>query len=259
MKQTISILGCGWLGLPLAGNLREKGYALKGSTTSNDKLEVLKQQGIKPYLIQLSDLKSNISDFLNSDILIIATTSKSIQDYKKLIYHIEKSSIKRVLFVSSTSVYESLNQTVTEETPVMDVSLVRIESLFHLNSYFKTTILRFGGLFGYSRKPANFFIGKKAVDQPDGFVNLIHRDDCIGIMIQLIDQEIWGEIFNACADTHPTRREFYTKEMVNMGYNLPVFKEGVPKVFKIVSNAKIKQRLVYRFKFSDLMSLFTYD
>lgn len=30
---TVSILGCGWLGLPLAEQLLAEGYSVKGSTT----------------------------------------------------------------------------------------------------------------------------------------------------------------------------------------------------------------------------------
>ena len=38
-REKISILGCGWLGLPLAKSLLAKGYKIKGSTTSESKLE----------------------------------------------------------------------------------------------------------------------------------------------------------------------------------------------------------------------------
>ena len=40
-KQKISIVGLGWLGLPLAVQLQKRGYAINGSTTTLDKLEVL--------------------------------------------------------------------------------------------------------------------------------------------------------------------------------------------------------------------------
>ena len=34
----VSILGCGWLGLPLAKSLIEKGFSVNGSTTSVEKI-----------------------------------------------------------------------------------------------------------------------------------------------------------------------------------------------------------------------------
>ena len=38
-KKIIGILGCGWLGLPLAQQLVEDGHIVRGSTTQNSKLE----------------------------------------------------------------------------------------------------------------------------------------------------------------------------------------------------------------------------
>ena len=70
----ISILGCGWLGLPLAKTLLENDFSVKGSTTSNDKLSMLKNSGIQPYLISVTEdeIVGNLTDFLeNSKILII--------------------------------------------------------------------------------------------------------------------------------------------------------------------------------------------
>ena len=62
----ISILGCGWLGLPLAKSLLSKGHEIKGSTTSESKLEMLKNAGILPFQIQLEEhqIIGNIEDFL---------------------------------------------------------------------------------------------------------------------------------------------------------------------------------------------------
>jgi 3-hydroxyisobutyrate dehydrogenase-like beta-hydroxyacid dehydrogenase len=33
-NKSISILGCGWLGVPLAKHLIQKGFSVKGSVTS---------------------------------------------------------------------------------------------------------------------------------------------------------------------------------------------------------------------------------
>gem|GEM_PF-4555050 len=51
-KPTISIIGCGWLGLPLAEFLVQKGYLIKGSTTREEKLDQLKSKGIQPFLFK---------------------------------------------------------------------------------------------------------------------------------------------------------------------------------------------------------------
>ena len=68
MKK-ISLLGCGKLGYPLAIKLLNQGYTIKGSTTSVSKIPILKNSGIKPFLI---DIEKKIElDFFNSDTYII--------------------------------------------------------------------------------------------------------------------------------------------------------------------------------------------
>ena len=67
MMTQISILGCGWLGFPLAKALVSKGFSVKGSTTSDEKIAVLKNAGIEPFLIALSENKTSgkLTEFLD--------------------------------------------------------------------------------------------------------------------------------------------------------------------------------------------------
>ena len=50
----VSILGCGWLGLPLAKSLIEKGFSVNGSTTSVEKIPILESLGIQTSIVTLS-------------------------------------------------------------------------------------------------------------------------------------------------------------------------------------------------------------
>jgi nucleoside-diphosphate-sugar epimerase len=254
LKQKISVLGCGWLGMPLAFAFVRQGYSVKGSDTSGKKSDQLREGGVLPYFIHLNKAKNEISGFLESEVLILCVTSKNVDDFKNLIHQIEKSPVKKVLFVSSTSVYPTTNGIVTETSTVTDSALTEIESLFRSNRHFKTTIVRFGGLFGYDRKPGRFFPSGKKIDHPEGFVNFIHRDDCIGIISQILEKNVWQETLNACADTHPTRRAFYTNEVLKLGLKEPEFNEYSLNEFKIVNSDKIKELLGYTFKHPDLLN-----
>ncbi|MBT3588746.1 MAG: hypothetical protein HN507_08865 [Flavobacteriaceae bacterium] len=253
MKKNISILGCGWLGLPLASTLTKNGYSIKGSTTSEIKVELLNNNGVQPYIIDLSNRESEFEEFLNSEVLIIAIPSKNIADFKNLISHIENSKIKNILFISSTSVYRNSNSIVTEKHLVHKTPLAQIELLFKTNTNFKSTILRFGGLIGYDRKPGNFFKNGKAINYPDAFINLIHRDDCIQIIKEIIAKNSWNKTLNACADTHPKKRDFYTKEFKKEGRNNPIFNEFSTNEYKIINSDLLKSILNYNFIYSDLM------
>jgi nucleoside-diphosphate-sugar epimerase len=263
----ISILGCGWLGLPLAKKLIEKGHSVNGSTTSENKLSILTESGINPFLVTLESegVSESITDFLaKSEILIIdippklrgnnADTEKKVfvEKIKNLIPFIEQSTVKKVLFVSSTSVYGNENEIVTEQTtPNPDTEsgkqLLLAEALLQNNSLFETTIIRFGGLIGEDRHPVKSLSGKENLENPDAPVNLIHQTDCIGLIYEIICQSKWGEVFNAVAPFHPSREIYYTGKAIALNLPLPKFSPEQSQIKKTISGEKIETSLTYQF------------
>ena len=100
----ISILGCGWLGLPLAKALIENGFSVKGSTTSSEKIPALQKATINPYLIEIGEdvLHGEIDNFLEqSQVLIINippklrgnSPEKFVSKIENILPFIEKSGI----------------------------------------------------------------------------------------------------------------------------------------------------------------------
>lgn len=262
--QQLSVLGCGWLGLPLAKALIAKGFSVNGSTTSPGKIETLQAAGISPFLISLTadGIEGDIAAFLRSSkILVIdippklrgSNTESFVEKIKGLIPHIEAAGITKVMFASSTSVYADDNSAVTEETPAQPETesgkqLLEAEGLLMDSTHFKTTILRFGGLTGEDRQPVKFLSGKENLENPHGPVNLIHQKDCIGIMLKIIEKNSWGEIFNAVAPNHPTREEHYTKKAEELNLPLPKFNYEKPSNGKTVSSQKLTAVLGYKFE-----------
>ena len=154
LKMTkISILGCGWLGLPLAKAVLQNGFVVKGSTTSIEKLSLLYEVGITPFLIALSEKETtgNLSEFLaDSEILIIdvppklrgSETENFVSKIKNIVPFLEKSTVQKVLFISSTSVYNDDEAFVTKETiPKPDTEsgkqLLETEQLLQSNINFQ--------------------------------------------------------------------------------------------------------------------------
>ena len=83
MTNQISILGCGWLGLPLANFLIKSGFVVKGSTTNLDKISILENNKIQAFQIELSEIeiKGEIDSFLkNSEILMTMFSSPKQQN-----------------------------------------------------------------------------------------------------------------------------------------------------------------------------------
>ena len=255
--KIVSILGSGWLGFPLAQYFIAAGHRVKASTTSEHRIAELESIGAEPFIVNLDLLPSNIQHFLHAHILIVNIPSKNVTGFRNLLDEIKASKIENVLFVSSTSVYENVKTTITEtDTGVFSNSpLLDIEDLFIRWAGTRSTIVRFGGLIGDRRHPGRFFGPGRIVRNPESPVNLIHRDDCIEIIYQIIEQKAWGEVLNCCADTHPTKREFYTRAVELAGGNLPEFGESDSMAGKSVSNQKVKQLLNYEFKHPDLMKI----
>ncbi|PTN06356.1 nucleoside-diphosphate-sugar epimerase [Mangrovibacterium marinum] len=261
--ETVSILGVGWLGLPLAKRLISDGYQVKGSVTTAEKMELLQQAAIWPYQLIASpeNLWVNDASFFNADVLIISIPPRRIPDIESifprqigyLINELEKTDLKKVIFISSTSVYPDEGQQAVETDTLSPQkasgrALVEAENLFRQNSQFKTTIIRFGGLIGADRNPARFLARRKTAVDGRKPVNLIHQDDCIAIIREIIRQNIWGETFNACCPEHPTRREFYLRASLLSGIPAPDFEDG-NEAFKIVNSQKLVRYLDYEFKF----------
>lgn len=263
MMRTVSILGVGWLGLPLARKLISSGYKVKGSVTSVEKMESLQQKAIWPFRVIAGSGGLYVNDpaFFDTDILIISIPPRRIPDIeilfpeqiRHLIAQIEKSGVKKVIFISSTSVYPESGGTARETDILLPEkasgsALVDAENQFRLNHHFETTIIRFGGLIGADRNPARFLVRKKTAVDGGKPVNLIHQDDCIQIVMEIIRQNAWGETFNACCPKHPTRKEFYQKASDVSGIPAPDFVDG-DEPFKIVSSQKLVRYLDYEFKF----------
>jgi len=267
-KNRISILGCGWLGLPLAKTLIYNNHPVKGSTTSTSKLKDLKSVGITPFLIELNEnrISNTIEDFLDaSDTLIINIPpglrkhpeKNHVQELKNLIPFVGKSTIKNVLYISSTSVFEDTipfsminNASIPNSKSNSSRQLIEIEQLLESNPTFNTTILRFSGLFDQVRHPGKSLSGRKNIPNPDAPINLIHKEDCIGIILKILEKNMWNKVFNASIPEHPTKKRYYTQYCKKNHLELPQFDETSPSKGKLIDSSTLAQLFKYDYQTS---------
>ena len=270
LTKSISILGCGWYGLPLGKKLVREGFRVNGSTTSNSKIEILKSAGISPFLLQIPATEETPfpMDFLDSEILVLNVPPErreDIEDYyfhqmNSLLGYIKKSKIKEIIFISSTSVYAD-NDINTDENKTVNPdkssgkALLKVENLFLDYKGANVLILRFAGLFGADRNPGRFLAEKRNLKDGNAPVNLVHLDDCVEITWRFMQKKCYGETFNVCADLHPLRKDFYRKAALKLNLTPPEFLHSDELIkYKIVNNAKMKKALDgYQFIFSDPM------
>ena len=268
-NKSISIIGCGWLGLSLGRFLVERGYRVKGSTTREEKLPVLQAAGIEPFEIQAGEKLTGdqLDAFFQSDIVILnippGRRRPNVETFhpkqvKAVVSKAMEQDVKKLLFISSTGIYGNTGKVMTEADEPQPSSasgraLQTVETYLKSQAQLQVTILRLSGLVGGDRKAGRFLAGKKDVANGGAPVNLIHRDDCISVIYQIIEQGKWGEVFNLSADKHPSRATFYLAQAQKQGFEPPTFREETESSFKIISNHKVKEALGYELLYPDPM------
>lgn len=265
MNRSIFILGCGYVGLPLACELLKLGHTVSGTTTSEDKKEFLNSFGIKGLVFHLQDspYPPLPNEYFSADTLIITLPFKRsyvdptvyLDQIKHIIKPIRDSKIDTVLFTSSTMVYPSNNSVVNEDTRIEPQDerqrvLFEIEQFLSFHPGFQSCILRLSGLYGPDREIGHFLSGAQLQKCGDTPVNLVHVDDVVGVISRLIQTNCYPDILNVVSDNHPTREQLYKAKCEHLGLDPPTFLAH-NQPYKIVSNSKIKSVLGYLFKHPD--------
>ncbi len=217
MKEKITIIGGGWIGIPLAESLHKEGFDIVMSSRKVDKQVFIKNKGWSPIGLEFTEASVSINlldnKSLETDVLIIGLPPTGFVNYPAIISSLLASfpSKTQVIFLSSTSVYLDTIGLLNEASPrKINHPLVQAEE--HVLKQKKYCVLRLGGLIGPGRHPINQLI-KKEMPISDGEtpVNLIHQADVIRAVSMLINQKITGETFNLCSPEHPTRKVYYNK------------------------------------------------
>jgi nucleoside-diphosphate-sugar epimerase len=274
MIQTVSILGCGWLGQPLGEQLLSPNTEVRGSTTRPEKLAWLAEAGIQPFLLHFRPLLPpehlpELDTFLACELLIIAIppqVEKQGEDFhpaqiEQLTSRLKDSPVKKIIYISSTSVYPEANREVNESEPLTghngtSRAILRAEQLVQ-DSGKNWIILRCGGLMGYNRIPGKYVAGRKGLTTGDVPVNFVHRDDVTGIIQEILQHPRWNQTYNVVAPEYPVRRDIYARNAREFGYSLPEYADGAAENYKVVNGSKLLRDLKYTFKYPNPLD-FTY-
>jgi len=266
-KKNINLLGCGWLGFPLALDLISRGFTVKGSTTSPEKMPVLKNAGIDPILVQFDQSlpDPDLTELLDANILIVSVppgrrSSEGPENYKRmgeiLSAQIPGSRISKLIFISSTSVYSESNRVLTESSEISPVTasgkvIAGVEKSM-LSLPIQIIIIRLAGLFGPGRSPGRFFAGKTNIPNGLAPVNMIHQEDVIALIWALIDSDTAEGVYIGSTPSHPTKEEFYTLAARLDKLPEPDF---IPEMlnWKIVDSERVEKELGFSYKFPNLM------
>ena len=266
--KSIAVVGCGWLGIPFSQIMIENNWTVHGTTTRESKLLQLKRIGIVPYLLSLP-LKDVLDpQLLKVDFLLInlppgRRNSNVLTDYPEAIIQLINSArevgfIRKIIFVSSTSVYGSSEELIDEYTvpqPESDsgTALLKAEKLIS-ESRISCVILRFGGLAGPGRHPGKFLAGRTGITSGNQSINYLHLEDAIGVIKLVVEHSVENEVFNIVAPVHPIKSAFYKKMAQDIGLEPPTFVKTTDQFRREISVNKFLLQTRYHFLNPDPMT-----
>jgi len=236
----IGLIGCGWLGKPLAESLSKEHQVQCFSRKEQD------ENGLD-YVLNPKEGHT----FWQNEIFIIAISTRD--DYLKTLENIARRCYPSasLILMSSTSVYKEFDSVVDEEVIITQKSTQRDAEALMLSLREKLLILRLGGLMGEDRISGRW---KSVSSFTDGPVNYIHQDDVIAIVQKMIRENIQNGIYNLVAPEHPLRSEVHAKNSEVFGFERGKF---VGKTDRVVSSAKVMKKLNYDFIHPDPLAFWS--
>ena len=188
--KSVSIVGLGWLGLPLARHLKNLGWEVKGSKRTHEGVEQMRLIRLESYYLELTPEinadPDDLTDLLSVDALVINIPPSQyffdLENYvvgvKNLVNEALLYGVTHLIFISSTSVFAEVSGKFDENCqpqPSSDVgkALVEIENwLFQLQDI-DVDVIRFAGLVGDDRHPVHTLADKKFLNQGITLLNLV--------------------------------------------------------------------------------------
>lgn len=239
----VGIIGLGWLGLPLAKSLLNKGFQVVGTTRSRS-VGLAHERFSHVLFDPVQKKHSNTGYFSDVDVLILAfTPSKTdekayAKDCVRMLDLISPAC--KVIQLSSTSIYPERNATFNEsdypagsvKTSSIGYAELAISSMLRD----RLTIIRLSGLLGPKRYPVTALSKSGKTYQAFDRVNLIHQEDAVGLIEYVIQNKLWNKTINGCATEHPFKGQFYTEMASKLGIDPPLF-EDKKRSERIISNA----------------------
>ena len=260
------IAGCGYLGTLLGTELSKSGHEVWGLRRDWMALRELEKTGIRP--VQANLLSADTLQNLPSvdHVVLCQAPSKKNDDYnatycegtKNLAAALPKGSLKKLLLISSTSVYSTRDGSwVDEKTDPLAgkhgdreatenaKALLNAES-FVLSSGHPSTVLRLSGIYGEGRNRVKSILeGRVKPVLSDMYMNRIHSTDIVRAIRLLLEKGRPGETYLGSDDAPSTQKEFYSWVFERLSMPVPPNEGEAPHTHgqsnKRVSNKKLKE------------------
>ncbi|MEZ9072019.1 NAD(P)H-binding protein [Vibrio splendidus] len=277
---SIFIVGAGWVGAPLSQHLVKHGNQVVVTKTTQAGADAIGNKRIPCEVFSFDAVQPEHSIGQLYSLLLENNTEIVIgsfppgfrrgsgQEYaeywQQLTNACQKANVKKLIMVSSTTVYPTKPGILYEQDASLAISTSNDEQAnsfsdnarvmlqaeqYIIDSGIDYTILRFSGLIGPSRHPSRFASKLKQVST-QAPANMLHLDDAIGA-IEFAISQLHNEIVNVTTPNTVSKAEFYAAALksANSSEPLPLV---VDTPDKLISSKKILD-LGYSFKFESTL------
>ncbi|OBT26437.1 NAD(P)-dependent oxidoreductase [Vibrio tasmaniensis] len=277
---SIFIVGAGWVGAPLSEHLVKHDNQVVVTKTTQEGADAIGNERIPCEVFSFDAIQPErsigqlYSLLLENNIEIVIGSfppgfrkgaGVEYADYwQQLTSACQKANVKKLIMVSSTTVYPTKRGVLYEQDASLTLStseneqasafsdnarvMLKAEQLV-MDSGIDYTILRFSGLIGPSRHPSRFASKLKQVSS-QAPANMLHLDDAIGAVDFAINQ-LHNEIVNVTTPNTVSKAEFYAAALKSTNSSEPL-PPIVDTPDKLISSKKILG-LGYSFKFDSTL------
>jgi nucleoside-diphosphate-sugar epimerase len=255
MKNTnVAIVGMGWLGKPLSLSLMRNGYNVFAATRNIDKAKAFNKLGLNGFQISYEinsikiELKKEVLEHIDN--LIICIPPSGFSNYDQIVGSIVTcfNAKTKIIFTSSTGVYEEINGEVTEDSnKTKDHPVFLAEQKLRELAVDRLTILRLAGLIGDNRHPVKYFIQKDLIPNCNAPVNLVCQKDVIRAIELILEKQLFSKTYNIVNPSHPSKKDYYMNASKALSNGNPKAEFGAGG--KLVLGTKFEEEAGFKYNF----------
>jgi nucleoside-diphosphate-sugar epimerase len=280
----VLIVGCGYVGLPLGAALVGQGHQVVGIRRVAGGEVAMREAGMEPWIgditadsIALPEGRFDAVVFsASAGVTATAAVTRVLQveAMARLVAHVAKEPPKRFIFAGSKAVYGQQDGSLVKETSITKPEGARAQVwveaeqwLLGAGKVVSPVVLRLGDIYGPGRELFVEDFAKnrlKIRGQGQRHLNMIHRDDAVGVILAALKNGRAGEVYNAVDDEPIRETQFFSWLAETMGKWLPPTgpEESDPVRRQELANCKVSNRrltmeLGYRLKYPNFRQGYT--
>ncbi len=225
------VFGCGYLGQRVATRWLAEGTPVYAVTRSERRAQLLRQIGLQPIVADVTRPETLLDLPAVNTVLFAVGFDRNSDDTIQQVYveglHAVLSAlgspVDRFIYISSTGVHGQRDGSWVDENsacePVRDGGKAHLQAEQLLAEHRigdQGIVLRLAGIYGPERVPRRGDLERGGpLPVADGFLNLIHVDDAVEVVLAAEKQAVTPNTF-VVADGHPVKRRDYYLELARL-------------------------------------------